>query len=135
MEIIWNQPTNLRSVIQSLNSIIIFPPVPLAVSSANSHPYIIETAVIPISNNTNSKRELKISVVKVKNKALTHKEVSDFLYHNLAYFQVPRYIEFREEIPKGPSTEISKSILKKEWEEMKSRANIWDTQIQIFLEQ
>ena len=103
-------------------------------NSANSHPYIIETAVIPVSNNTNSKIELKITVVKVKNKALTHKEVSDFLYHNLAYFQVPRYIEFREEIPKGPSTEISKSILKKEWEEMKSRANIWDTQIQNFME-
>jgi len=101
---------------------------------ANSHPHIIETAVIPVSNDTNSKRELKITAVKVKNKTLTHQEVSDFLYHNLAYFQVPRYIEFREEIPKGPSTEISKSVLIKEWNESKSRNKIWNFMTRNFLE-
>jgi len=71
--------------------------------------------------------------VKVNNKAITHQEISDFLYHNLAYFQVPRYVEFRDTIPKGPSTKISKSILTKEWNENKSRDRIWDTQIKDFL--
>ncbi len=101
---------------------------------ANSHPYIVETAVIPVINGNSIKKELKITLVKVNNKAITHQEVSDFLYHNLAFFQVPRYIEFREKIPKGPSTEISKSILIKEWNEKKSRNNIWDFVTRNFLE-
>ncbi|KKM76019.1 hypothetical protein LCGC14_1384410, partial [marine sediment metagenome] len=100
----------------------------------NSHPHIVETAVIPVINGNSIKKELKITLVKVNNKAITHQEVSDFLYHNLAYFQVPRYIEFREKIPKGPSTEISKSILIKEWNEKKSRNNIWDFVTRNFLE-
>jgi len=101
---------------------------------ANSHPHIFEAAVIPVINGTNTKNELKITVVKVKNKAITHKEVSDFLYHNLAYFHVPRYIEFREKLPKGPSTELSKSVLIKEWNEKKSRNNIWNFLTRNFLE-
>ena len=99
---------------------------------ANSHPHIIESAVFPVISGTNSKRELKITVVKVKNKTLTHQEFSDFLYHNLAYIHVPRFIEFKESIRKGPSTEILKSILKKEWDEIKSNNNIWDNRSKDF---
>ncbi len=98
---------------------------------ANSHPHIVETAVVSVPSGT--RKDSKITVVKVKNKAITHQELSDFLYHNLAYFQVPRYIEFREEIPKGPSTEISASVLIKEWNENKSRDSIWDTKTKDFL--
>jgi crotonobetaine/carnitine-CoA ligase len=100
---------------------------------ANAHPHIVETAVIPVTNGTSSKKELKITVVKDKNKKITPQEVSDFLYHNLAYFHVPRFIEFKDTIPKGPSTEILKSVLRKEWEEESSRNKIWDTQIKDFL--
>ena len=98
---------------------------------ANSHPHIVETAVVSVPSGT--RKDSKITVVKVKNKAITHQELSDFLYHNLAYFQVPRYIEFREEIPKGPSTEISASVLIKEWNENESKDSIWDTKTKDFL--
>jgi len=77
---------------------------------ANSHPHIVETAVVSVLNGTNSRKDSIITVVKVKEKAITHQEFSDFLYHNLAYYHVPRFIEFRDKIPKGPSTEILKSV-------------------------
>ncbi len=100
---------------------------------ANSHPHIVETAVVSELNGTNSRKDSIITVVKVKEKAITHQEFSDFLYHNLAYYHVPRFIEFRDKIPKGPSTEILKSVLKKEWNENRSKNSIWDTQIKDFL--
>ena len=88
---------------------------------ANSHPSIIETAVISISNGYNSNIEFKIFAIKAKNHEITHEEFSDFLYHNLSYFHVPRLIEFREDLPRGSGTKFLKSLLKKEWDEEESR--------------
>jgi crotonobetaine/carnitine-CoA ligase len=100
---------------------------------ANSHPSIIETAIIPITNNVHSNIEFKIFVVKVKNREITHEELSEYLYQNLSYFHVPRFIEFVEELPKGSSTKFLKKVLIKEWEVKKLRDSTWDTQIRDFL--
>ena len=100
---------------------------------ANSHPSIIETAVIPISNGDSSNIEFKIFAIKVKNHSITHEEFSDYLYHNLSYFHVPRFIEFREDLPRGPSTKFLKILLKKEWDKEVSRKSTWDTQLHDFL--
>lgn len=82
---------------------------------------------------SNFEHELKITAVKVNNRTITHEELSDFLYHNLSYFHVPRVIEFKDELPKGPSTEVLKSILIREWDEKKLIYNTWDTQTRSFL--
>jgi crotonobetaine/carnitine-CoA ligase len=100
---------------------------------ANSHPNILETAVVPLINGKTDDVEMKIYAVKVKNRALTHEELSDFLYHNLAYTHVPRYVEFREDLPKGKATEFLKSYLVKEWDNGESKNSTWDTQIRSLL--
>ncbi|MHA1913620.1 MAG: AMP-binding protein [Promethearchaeota archaeon] len=99
----------------------------------NSHPHIIESTVIPVANGSNSKQELKIVAVKVKNKDVTYEELGDFMYHSLAYFHVPRYIEFIEELPKGAATDILKSQLKNDWENGLSQKDTWDLQMKKFV--
>ncbi|MHA2198126.1 MAG: AMP-binding protein [Candidatus Hodarchaeales archaeon] len=101
----------------------------------NSHPNIIKSALIPLNYENNDNIELKIIVVKVENSPLTHAELCDFLYHNLAYFHVPRFIEIREESPKGPSIELFKKVLLEEWENGESRKSTWDSQIYDFLKE
>ncbi|KKN43587.1 hypothetical protein LCGC14_0701650 [marine sediment metagenome] len=80
---------------------------------ANSHPNIIETAVIPINNGNNSKIEFKIFAIKTKNHSMTQEEFSDYLYRNLSYYHVPRFIEFREDLPRGPGTYFLRDFFKK----------------------
>ena len=100
---------------------------------ANSHPNILETAVLPLVNGKSNDIEMKIIAVKVKNRSITHEELSDYLFHNLAYTHVPRYIEFRDEVPKGSATEFLKRILMEEWKNGRSKSRTWDTHIQNFL--
>ncbi|MFX1477202.1 MAG: AMP-binding protein [Promethearchaeota archaeon] len=101
---------------------------------ANSHPNILETAVLPLVIGKSNEIEMKIIAVRVKNRSITYEELSEFLFHNLAYSHVPRYIEFKEEVPKGSATEFLKRILLEEWENEKSKCSTWDTQIQNFLD-
>lgn len=100
---------------------------------ANSHLNIIESSVIPVRNENSSTIDFKITAVKVKNRSITHEELSDYLYHNLAYFHVPRYIEIIEELPKISGIEFLKELSKNEWKEGNSKNNIWDSQIKDFL--
>jgi len=100
---------------------------------ANSHPNIIESSVIPVQNGNNSNIDFKIIAVKVKSRVITHEELSDFLYHNLAYFHVPRYIEIIEELPKNSGIEFLKEVSIQEWEDGSSKNHTWDSQIKDFL--
>ncbi|MBA7545107.1 Long-chain-fatty-acid--CoA ligase [subsurface metagenome] len=99
---------------------------------ANSHPHIIESAVIPVSNGNNI--DLKITAVKVQNRSITPEELSDYLYHNIAFEHVPRYIEIIDKLPKGTATEVLKEILKEDWDKGYYYSNMWDTKIHDFLE-
>jgi len=69
----------------------------------------------------------------VKNRSITHEELSEYLFHNLAYFHVPRYIEIIEELPKSSGIEFLKEVSKQEWKEGNSKNNIWDSRIKNFL--
>ncbi len=93
---------------------------------ANSHPLIVESAVFEVSNHYSSEKELKICAVIHKGASITHKEFCKFLQQNLAYFMVPRYIEFREELPKNANELIQKFILRNEWSSGKSLKNTYD---------
>jgi len=105
----------------------------------NSHPSIYISTCISLINdskNTDSrpKTEVILYAVKVKNSSLTPKKLSDFLYRNLAYYHVPRYIGFLENLPIGPSTEYLKNEIRNEWEKNIGKSKIWDNQIQDFLD-
>jgi crotonobetaine/carnitine-CoA ligase len=95
---------------------------------ANSHPSIYSSLCIPTFNDSRSKSELILYAVKMKNSSITPKKLSVFLYHNLAYYHVPRYIGFLEKIPLIPSTEYIKNELRNQWEENVASRKIWDNQ-------
>jgi acyl-CoA synthetase (AMP-forming)/AMP-acid ligase II len=100
----------------------------------NSHPSVFLSTCIPILNETGSRGELILYAVKLANSALTPESLSRFLYHNLAFYHVPRYIAFKDTLPIGPSTEYRKSEMRIEWEQQKSKNNVWDNQIQDYIE-
>jgi crotonobetaine/carnitine-CoA ligase len=94
---------------------------------ANSHPLIVESAVFEVLGNHSSDKYLKICAVIQNGATITHKEFHKFLQQNLAYFMVPRYIEFTEELPKNANELIQKFILRNEWDSGKSLKNTYDT--------
>ena len=47
----------------------------------------------------------------------------------MAFFMVPRYIEFKEKLPKSSNLMIQKFILKKEWELNEIKKMTWDSQL------
>jgi crotonobetaine/carnitine-CoA ligase len=100
---------------------------------ANSHPNIIESSVSPVWNEDNTDVEFKIVAIKANNHLITHEEFSEYLYRNLAYFHVPRYIEFIEELPRSSGIEFLKETSQQEWENGNSKHNIWDSQMRDFL--
>ena len=100
---------------------------------ANSHPSVYISACTPFLNDSKPKTEVILYVVKVKNSLLTPKKLSEFLYHNLAYYHVPRYIGFLENLPIGPSTEYLKNEIMNEWEKNLGKKKIWDNQLQDYI--
>ncbi|NVM46437.1 MAG: acyl--CoA ligase [Candidatus Lokiarchaeota archaeon] len=102
--------------------------------TTNSHPSVFLSTCFPILNDSESRRELILYAVKVENSSLTPEKLSRFLYHNLAFYHVPRYIAFKDNLPVGPSTEYLKNQMRIEWEQQKQKINVWDNQIQDYLE-
>ncbi|MBD3216113.1 MAG: AMP-binding protein [Candidatus Lokiarchaeota archaeon] len=94
---------------------------------ANSHPLIINSAVIEVQFANSSKKELKICCKIKDNTKLAHHDFYSFLKENLAYFMVPRFIEFRSILPKNANEFVQKFILKQEWELKERRKNTYDT--------
>ncbi|MFX1384237.1 MAG: AMP-binding protein, partial [Promethearchaeota archaeon] len=93
---------------------------------ANSHPLIVESAVFEVKDHDTDKKELKICAVIQNGSSITPKDFHNYLKRNLAYFMVPRYIEFNKDLPKNPNELIQKFILKNEWESGKSMKNTFD---------
>jgi long-chain acyl-CoA synthetase len=73
-----------------------------------SHPDIIEAAAIGIPD-VKSSEAVKVFAVR-RDPSLTEKDVIDYARQNLTGYKVPRYIEFRDELPK---TNVGK-ILRRE---------------------
>lgn len=93
---------------------------------ANSHPLIVGSAVFEVKNENSSEKELKITTIIKKGAEITPKKFYDFLKQNLAYFMVPRYIEFRKELPKNANEFVQKFLLRKEWDIVKTQKNTYD---------
>ncbi|MGQ4876319.1 MAG: AMP-binding protein, partial [Promethearchaeia archaeon] len=100
---------------------------------ANKHPSILESAAFAVPNEELQDEEVKICAIVKPGAKITHKEFYDYLNQNMAYFMVPRYIEFKDELPKTATERVKKYLLKEEWVKEKTKRNTWDAKIKDFI--
>ena len=89
-------------------------------------PEVAEAAAVPVPDDTRGE-EVKIYVVPRSGRNaddLTPERVIAHCAQQLASFKVPRYVEFRSELPKTPSDKVAKHLLKAEKSDL--RQGSWD---------
>jgi crotonobetaine/carnitine-CoA ligase len=79
----------------------------------NAHPKVLESAVIGVSSDFYDD-EIKAYVIVKPSETLDPLDLVKWCKERLAYFKVPRYIEFRSEFPKTPTHRVQKYKLKEE---------------------
>ena len=87
------------------------------------HPAVAQAAVFPVSTDTNDE-EVGVVIIRHENQTLTPEDVIDYCARNMAYFMVPRYIEFRTELPTTANQKLEKFKLKQDFERDLTR--VWD---------
>jgi len=79
----------------------------------NAHPKILETAVIGIPSGL-SDEEIKAYVIVKPEHVVEPQEIFEWCEQRLARFKVPRFLEFRESLPKTPTHRVEKYKLRQE---------------------
>ncbi|MCP3659000.1 MAG: AMP-binding protein [Bacteroidetes bacterium] len=79
------------------------------------HPKVLEAATIGIPDERTGEA-LKLFIIK-KNHSLTKEEIIEYCITKLTRYKIPKYIEFKNELPKSPVGKILKRELKKLEEE------------------
>ena len=79
----------------------------------NLHPDVNEVAVHAVPSAL-TEDDIKVTVVKEVGSALTEYELATWAIDNVPYYAVPRYIEFRAQLPKNPVGRILKNQLRDE---------------------
>jgi long-chain acyl-CoA synthetase len=77
-----------------------------------SHPKVLEVAAIGVPDER-SGEVIKAFVVK-RDPSLTEEELHDFCHKNLTNYKVPKYFEFRTELPKSNVGKIIRRMLREE---------------------
>ena len=75
------------------------------------HPEIIEAAAVPVASEL-GEDDLMVYLVTVTKATVTFAEVIEFCSENMAYFMVPRYLQFVDSLPKTASEKVEKYKLK-----------------------
>jgi len=82
----------------------------------NEHVKVLESAAYGIKGHQvgedYAEDEVMVAVVMQPNATMTPEELLDFLQDKLAYFQIPRFIDFVEALPKSKVHRIMKRFLK-----------------------
>jgi carnitine-CoA ligase len=78
----------------------------------NSHPAVLECAVIAVKNPELTEDEVKVCLVLDKGEELTPEELIKFCEPRMPYFHVPRYIEIMDSLPKTSTDKIRKIELR-----------------------
>ncbi len=77
----------------------------------SSHPAVLESAAIGVKSAM-SEDEVMICVSLKPGETLSPEALLDFAQERMAYFMVPRYVRFMEEMPKTPTEKIQKAVLR-----------------------
>ena len=88
----------------------------------NSHPFVTESAAVAIKDEVMTEDEVKVCVILKEGVSLTEEELTLYCKERMAYFMVPRYVEFMKEFPKTPNQKIQKFELR----ERGLTADTWD---------
>jgi crotonobetaine/carnitine-CoA ligase len=78
----------------------------------NSHPAVLESAAIATKDKEMTEDEVKICVILKEGQTLDPADLLHFCKERMAYFMVPRYVEFMKEFPKTPNQKIEKYKLR-----------------------
>lgn len=87
----------------------------------NAHPSVLECAVFAVPSEL-GEDEVKVNVVLKPNESPFPENLIEFCSKRMAYFAVPRYVEFVAELPKTPTNRIEKYRLR----QLGISANTWD---------
>jgi crotonobetaine/carnitine-CoA ligase len=88
----------------------------------NSHPQILESAVVSVKDQELSEDEVKACLVLQPGETLAPEELIKYCVPRMPYFHVPRFIEIMESLPRTPSGKIRKVQLR----EQGLTPNTWD---------
>ena len=77
------------------------------------HPDVSELAVHAVPSDV-TEDEIKATVVLHPGSTLTEQELCEWSITHVPYFAVPRFIEFRDELPKNPVGRVTKFVLREE---------------------
>jgi len=89
-------------------------------SIINSHDEVTEAVVVGVPNEGDDE-DIKAVVVPGEATDLTPIHVSEYCEKQLTYHKLPRYIEFRDELPRSTSGKVRKKKLRDT-----SSADVWD---------
>ncbi len=87
----------------------------------NDHPAVLECAVVGVTSEL-TEDEIKAVIVTRGDESIDPGELTAFLVKRMPYFMVPRYLEFRDELPKTLTQKIQKHLLRTEG----VGPNVWD---------
>jgi len=78
----------------------------------NSHPAVLECAVIAVKDPVLTEDEVKVCLVLHPRESLTPEELTKFCEPRMPYFHIPRYVEIMDALPKTPTDKIRKAVLR-----------------------
>jgi len=87
----------------------------------NAHPAVAESAAVGVPSEL-SEDEVKIYVVLRPGQNLPPEELMDWCGERMAYFMIPRFVEFVETLPKTPTERVEKYKLR----QSPINENTWD---------
>ena len=89
----------------------------------NSHPQVAESAVIAVPDLIRGEEVKAYIVLKpaATAESVPPEEIWNFCKPHLSAFKVPRFIEYRDELPKTPSSKVQKNILRDESKQPSSK--------------
>ncbi|MHB8917266.1 MAG: AMP-binding protein [Desulfocucumaceae bacterium] len=81
--------------------------------AVNMHPAVLESAAVAVPSEL-GEDDVKIVVVLKPGQSLAEEDLLAYCEENMAYFMIPRYVEFRPSLPKTQTERVEKHRLRAE---------------------